>query len=298
MRPDIEAFKAGLVIGGVPRKYPIPILYNDLKPEHKKRLKEAYDAFPMPEDTFTDHETGKTYISENMFVNTPEQVLEDFLAYQVGCFSYMKGQIIEGKSFDEEEAQTANLYMQEFCERIPNQKDIYIVRRGFERRLFFNDGTDRGKYIADLPPKGGANNEDEISLLNHIYPQAFSIITRAVMNRNGNIEALGKNIEEGKFYPTDFAYDSPNFSLRFYILSHFMANNPWPIFDSLLNGNTAETNRLLHDGLEKDVQGNIFQFLIDGLVADERLIQKFKMTKDIEAFIEEQVKLYWKTKLN
>lgn len=297
MQPDIKSFKAGLVIGDIPNKLPVPPFYQGLKPDYAENLRQAFDSFPMPESSYTDHETGKTYINDDLF-NTSPKILEDFIAYQAGTFTFMQGHRVNGADFDQEESFLSDVYLKEICTNIPSQKDIYILRRGFERRLYFDDKTGQGKYIADLPPKGDLDNPDQYNLLNTIYPEAFSIITRTALNRNGDMSAVTKSIEEGKFIFGDFAGDNLNFSLRFFILSHFMDNNPWPLFDSLLNGDTKETERLFHDSLKEDHSGNLLQFLVDGLSVDEYYLQEFKMNMDVMNFVEDQVKKYWKAKLN
>ena len=297
MQPDVKSFKEGLVIGYLPKKLPVPPFYPDLKPEYVENLKHSFDSFQMPESSYTDHETGKTFISDDLF-NASPKILEDFLAYQAGSFTFMQDNRINGADFDQEELFLSDMCLKEICTKIPLQKDVYILRRGFERRLYFDDKTGQGKYLTDLPPKGDLDNPEQYNLLNTIYPEAFSIITRTALNRNGDMSTVNKSIKEGKFIFGDFAGDNLNYSLRFFILSHFMDNNPWPLFDALSNGNTKETERLLHESLKEDHDGKLLQFLVDGLAADEYFFQEFKMNLDVMKFIEDQVKQYWKAKLN
>jgi len=78
-----------------------------------------------------------------------------------------------------------------------------------------------------------------------------------------------------------------------------MDNNPWPIFDALLTGNTVETDRLMHEALTVDVgDESLFKFLIKGWIVDLTMIQQFKKKVDIGQFLEKQIKQYWNFRKN
>lgn len=299
MRPDVEAFKANLIIGDVPKRLPMPTLYDGLKPEYAKEIKTQFDQFQMPEDTYTDHETGKTYISDYIFT-LPQPLIEDFFAFQVGTFSNMKDQNrINGRDFDKDDSKLVRVYTTELCDIPPPQDKLFITRRGFERRLFFDDGTTQGKYLSDIPPKGGVQNLDQYPYLDLIYPTAFSVMTRALLNRNDDMKEFVNDLGKGSFFLHDFLGDNLNFSFQFYVITHFMDNNPWPIFDALLSGNTRETERLFHESLKRDEpDANLLQTLLDVLIFDEQIVQDFQRKMILQSNMVKQIRQYWDLKKN
>jgi len=220
MQPDIKAFKESLVIDNFPSKVSHPPLYTGLKPKYRDGIDQLYDSFEVADASYTDHETGKTYLYSDLF-SSSERLLEDFLSFQVGSFMYFTKKKIDGVFFDDEEIEVSNGYKGEFCAEVPAREDTFIVRSGFGRRLFFNDGSEKGQLIADLPPKGNIIEQRQFEIIDEFFPQAFSLMTRGALNRNGDVKELLKTIESGKIFGEDLLRDGPNFCLGIYIGSPY-----------------------------------------------------------------------------
>lgn len=298
LRPNAESFKKNLIIGKVPHSYQLPSLYPHLKRDYISVLKKGYTQFKIPDLIYIDYETGIIHIDERMHIASNE-VFEDFLAYSVGCSTFGKPKVISAPEYDEEERAVTDKYIDYTCEIPPSQDKTYIVRRGFRRKLYFQDElSGGGKYISDLPPKGGLPNMDQYDNLNTIFPSAFQIITRALLNREGDIKLLTSSLQSGKFYQADISPEYPNLSRVLYLLSHLMEDTPWPVFDALINGNTKESERSLHDALLVDRKEFLLGHLLNALKVDGEIVSNFENKLAMKAYIDKQLEYLKKARQN
>jgi len=291
LRPDVEGFKKNLrVVNQMPQKMTLSSFYEGLKPDIKIRAQQIQESYDVPQTIYTDYQTNITYVNEEFIKEAPERTLEYYLAFQIGSYSFMKPQIINGSKFDQEETKRVTEFTKAFCDEIPATEDLQIIRRGFQRQLVYKDEQQKNWYMGDFPPKGGWDNQKQFDLLNEIYPHAFALITQALVNRNGNIEQLQKDIDEGKLTAQiDFLEDALSFSMGvFYLIKFGADNNIWSLFEGLMSGNTNEVDKSFHPADKKE--GSPFRFLVNSLENDQIMIMEFVMKMQAQALMSEKLR--------
>lgn len=291
--PDIDGFTSRLVVGITPTKLEYPPFFPGLKPSYVEIITKQNAGYQVPKDTYTDFDTGMTYLNDNLFQHSPI-VLDEALSYQVSLSTFMKTEETKGVDFDADEKSISEAYLKMVSDTMPQLENLKLTKRGFMRTLYHVSGSATPEFIAFLPPRGGLHSPDIYNELNLIYPQAFATLTKSVGMRNGDLERFMSDLRKGNIHPEDLAGDTPEFNGNFLLMAHYMGDNPWPLFDAMMTKNTVEAERRLRGAISGNSSVSILRKLCESLVHDQQLMSQLKSLYDAADFMDEFRKFYKK----